>query len=241
MQPYFFPYLGYFQLINCVDTFILYDGVGFIKNGWINRNRLKSTNGHVFYISVPLDKKTSNAHHTIAEVKIAHRQKWRQAMLKSVVSNYKKAPHFEEIFPSIEALFHFKTDSISAFNAKSIASVCELLAIRPPLIPDASLIGEIESSLASLSKPQTTRKYYRIKTLADYFGKTTYINPIGGEKIYERELMKALELELKFIKMKPTSYPQKGTQFISHLSILDVLFEVGIASTKKLLNSYELV
>lgn len=241
MQPYLFPYLGYFQLIHCVDEFIMYDEVGFIKNGWINRNRLLSTNGHIFYLTIPLNKKTASSHHNISEVKIAPEQIWRKPLLKSIENNYKQSLYFDEVFPTVEEIFRFETDSISKFNFFSLESFCKLLSIASPTLLEEALVEEIELDLAKLNIPREEVKYRRIQSIAKFQNSTTYINPIGGLAIYDKAKMKELGLDLSFIKMKPISYPQKGSPFISGLSILDVLFHVGPTGTKELLEAYDLV
>ena len=104
MQPYFLPYIGYFQAIHAVDKYILYDNLTFIKDAWMNRNRLMLSNGAITTFSVPIIAKSSNT--MIADIRIDNSQKWAEKLLKTIFLNYKKAPFFDEIFPIFEKLLY---------------------------------------------------------------------------------------------------------------------------------------
>ena len=108
MQPYFFPYIGNFQLINAVDKFILYDNLNYIKEGWMNKNRILKKNKEPMYIIVPLEKKSS--YKKCNQIKISKTGPWKKKMAKTVYYNYKSAPYFDKIFPIIESIINFDTD-----------------------------------------------------------------------------------------------------------------------------------
>ena len=142
MQPYFFPYIGYFQLINAVDKFVFYDNCQYIKGGWINRNRLLQCGGEDFYITVPLKKHSYTI--LISQVEIYNGVDWRRKILLSMRQNYKRAPFYGEIYPIIENLFSHSYDSISILNSDTITAVCKLLDITTELI--SSFREEINTS-----------------------------------------------------------------------------------------------
>ncbi|MDR6194877.1 WbqC family protein [Siphonobacter sp. SORGH_AS_0500] len=102
MQPYLFPYIGYFQLLNAVDKFVIYDDVAFINRGWINRNSILN-NGKAQLFTVPLKEASQNK--LIHEISIDTDQKWRDKLLKTIQQNYKKAPHFAAVFPNSGSRF----------------------------------------------------------------------------------------------------------------------------------------
>lgn len=241
MQPYFFPYLGYFQLINSVDDFVLYDQVAYIKNGWINRNRLVSTNSHVFYITVPLSKKRRSTNYNISEVMISNEKKYRSSIMKSIEHNYHKTPYFKELRNWVKEILHFETESISKFNLNSLNSICSLLEIKPPIILSAETIRTIEAELQEMNLPRNEIKYERIRLIANLFKSKVYINPIGGIEIYEREKMEKFGLKSYFLKMNPLIYRNKSSSFVPNLSTLDVLFNIGPEATKGLLREYDLM
>src|SRR5690554_3981859 len=124
MQPYFFPYIGYFQLIKAVDKFIFYDDVNFIKNGWINRNRIL-VNKNANYLTVHL--RDASPFKLINEIGLIDN---RPKLSKTIAMAYKKAPYFDAVFPVIEACMNYDTDNISELAIKSILEVSKYLDLN---------------------------------------------------------------------------------------------------------------
>ena len=105
MQPYFFPYIGYFQLINLVDVFVVYDDVNYIKKGWINRNNIL-INKKSFLFSLPLQNMSQNK--LINEIFLVEDTNWRISLLNTIQITYKNAPYFDEVYSLIEEIISYK-------------------------------------------------------------------------------------------------------------------------------------
>lgn len=248
MQPYFFPYIGYFQLINEVDEFIIYDEVNFIKKGWINKNNIL-INGKSYSIRVPLREKSSFK--KISEVEIQDNDNWRKKMLLDLYVNYKRAKYFNDVYPILEKVINYPTIKISELNFQSIKSVCNYLGIKTKISNDISRFSDLEYKLSSDSINEKLfpniklnyfeRKVIRILEICRIKDGTTYINPIGGTCLYEKEDFLANGVELKFVKTKEIFYQQFDNDFAAFLSIIDVLMFNSIDEVNELLGKYELI
>ena len=114
MQPYFFPYIGYWQLINSVDIFVLFDDSQYKRHGWINRNRILKPDGNWQYILIPLQK--HSLREPIKHVYIAPNCGWEKTIIAQLSHYKKKAHYFDEINPMI-------IETISSINEVSIAKI----------------------------------------------------------------------------------------------------------------------
>ena len=231
MQPYFFPYIGYFQLINAVDKFILYDDVTFIKQGWINRNYILA-NKQKQLISLPLSKSSSNK--LISETFINKREikRWYKKFLLSIEQQYKKSPNYKEVFGLIISIFEYinQTETISAFNKLSIERINEYLEIRT----------EIENSSGKYNNENLSGQD-RIIDICKKENATIYINAIGGTELYDKEKFKNSNINLYFLKPKYISYKQQNNEFIPWLSIIDVMMFNSLDKIQEILTKYELI
>ncbi|WP_420148300.1 WbqC family protein [Spirosoma sp.] len=232
MQPYFLPYIGYLQLMNAVDTFVLYDDVAFINRGWINRNKLL-INGQEHMFTVPLKDASQNKR--INEVHLADDPKWRSKLLKTIEQGYRKAPYYLTVMPLTEKIVNFTTDSIADLIHFSLAELKQYLDLSTQLIKSSSVYNNAEL------KAQT-----RILDICRQEKATRYINPIGGIELYDKSVFAEAGIELNFIKSKRVEYPQgnRGTgahEFVPWLSIIDVLMFNDVTAVKTMLNEYELV
>ena len=210
MQPYLFPYIGYFQLIKNVDEFIIYDNIQFTKKGWINRNRIL-VNGKDSYLTLPLKKDSDYL--DINERFLADGwQIERKRMLNRLLESYRRAPFFNEVFPLLESALMYQDKQLFNFIMNSLRLTCEYLAIKTPFIISSQL--SIDHDLKSSEK---------VLALCKARNTTIYINPIGGMELYKKEEFKNKGVELKFIKSNPIIYPQFNNEFIPNLSIIDVM------------------
>lgn len=229
MQPYLFPYIGYFQLINAVDKFVIYDDVQFIKGGWINRNRLL-INGKdsLFTVKIKKDDFRLNINDRFL---VDNYEYEKSKILKSIELAYSKAPYFNIIFRVISDIFSYKEKNLSKFITNSIVVICKFLDINTEII------------VSSLLKKDTSLKSQdKVIHINKILGTNTYINSIGGVELYSREVFKENGLYLYFIKTNDIIYNQfDKNNFISNLSIIDVLMFNSKKEVKKLLNEYELV
>jgi len=227
MQPYFMPYIGYFQLIKAVDKFIIYDDVNYINRGWINRNRIL-LNKSPFMLTLPLIKASQNK--LINEIDINNLNNWRVKQLKSIALAYKKAPYFNSVFPLIEDNFNCEIENLSEFVTYSLKSICNFLEIGT----------EIISTSTSYRNKQLGGQQ-RILDICLQEGVSTYINPIGGVELYDKELFSRNNVELKFIRSNPIEYKQFKGVYEPWLSIIDVLMFNSLSQVNDLLTEYRLI
>jgi hypothetical protein len=227
MQPYFFPYIGYFQLINAVDKFVIYDDVNYINKGWINRNNLL-INAESSLFTVPLSNASQNR--KINEIALAEDKIWKAKLLKKISFSYAKAPFFGLVFSLIEQVILFDTTQISILNTEALKKICSYLHIHTEFVESSAVYGN-----ASLKGQD------RILDVCKWEKATHYFNPIGGMELYDRVLFAQNDIELKFVQSKSVEYPQFGHSFVPWLSIIDVIMFNSIEDVNRLLNSYKLI
>lgn len=224
-QPYFLPYLGYFQLINAVEKFLLLDNFQYEKGGWINRNRIMR-DGKVHYITIPLHH--TSPHRLIKELNLLTTP---YHLTRSIESAYRKTEQFNKVYPLIEAMLNYPDRRLNYFLLNSLQIVCDYLGISTPLI------------LNSERKDETSLKgEERVIHLCKSMGADTYINAFGGQELYSKERFAQEGIELRFIKPQLTPYKQLRTQeFVPALSILDVMMNVPKDEIHDMLDCYTLI
>lgn len=227
MQPYFFPYLGYYQLLNAVDKFILYDDVNYIKGGWVNRNNILVNNQPCLF-TIPVQGASSNK--LINAIELLEDDIWRKRFLKTLEMAYKKAPFFPNVFELISSLLLSKKTLIIDLIEESLQSVAEYLGITT----------EIVRSSANYSN-QFLKGQDRILDICVNEKTTDYINAIGGQELYSKAIFQEHHIELKFIKTKPVYYNQHTKEFVPWLSFIDIMMYNSPNEIKALLNEYDLV
>lgn len=228
MQPYFLPYIGYFQLMNAVDEFIVYDNIEFTKKGWISRNRIL-VNGCDAFISLPLKKDSDFL--DIKERFLADTWESEKAkLLNKITESYRKAPFFKIAFDVISQCIKFEERNLFNFIFNSLYLLNLYLEINTTLVISSSV--SIDHSLKATKKVIALCKAKN----ADY-----YINPIGGVELYNREEFKTENIDLNFLKSDNIIYPQFNNDFIPGLSIVDVMMFNPKEKIKEYLNSYSLI
>jgi len=227
MQPYFLPYIGYMQLMNAVDAFVLYDDVAFINRGWINRNRIL-VNGKDFLFTIPL--KDASQNRPIREIALGDDPKWRGKLLKTFEQSYRKAPYYGTVFPMLEKMVNCDVQTVAELIQVSLEQLNAYLELPTRLIPSSTQYqnGELKGQ-------------DRILDICRQEGATRYINPIGGQELYDRNRFTQEGIELYFIQSQRVEYPQFGQPFVPWLSIADVLMFNDKTRVKELLNAYELI
>lgn len=228
MQPYFFPYLGYFQLINSVDLFVMYDNVEFSKNSWINRNRILN-NFKDDYITLPV-KKGSNVL-KINERIIADTWEKEKIKLKNKIKNtYIKAPYYTQVFTLFQKSIEYKDLNLCNFINNTIQNICTYLHINTKIILASKL--NINHSLKGQNK---------VIEICKTLNSSMYINSIGGIDLYQKDIFLKENMQLFFLKTNSTAYNQFNNMHVPYLSIIDVLMFNDISTIQTMLNQYELL
>ena len=226
MQPYFVPYLGYWQLLNSVDRFVIYDDVAYTQ-GWINRNRIL-INHKASYISVPLSRKTLNRR--IRDILIYESPVWQRKMVKSIRNAYSRAPYFHDVYSVIEGIINYRSQSLSEFLINSIMTLTSFMKLQTKLIPTSSIYHN-----------DYLKGQERVIDICKQEKASIYINAIGGRKLYDIDCFRRNNIDIYFIKMKSIQYKQRFPGFISNLSIVDMLMEIGPDGVKQNLENYILI
>jgi hypothetical protein len=241
MQAYFFPYIGYFQLINQVDQFILYEHVTFRKDSWIYRNRILAKNAaEPFFLVVPVQSKSSNK--KISETLLNSDGAWKPRLLKTIYFCYKKARFFDETFPVVEKLIRTPSQSLQEYNAASLSGICTHLGLRTTIVSDNRRFLAMERELDEIYRDSTTRpahlpekKTLRIVNICRQEGASTYFNPINGVGLYQKAEFRKYGIDLQFLERGNLIYQQFREEFTPDLSIIDVLMHAGREQTIELL------
>jgi hypothetical protein len=228
MQPYFLPYIGYFQLVNSVDEFIVYDNIQYTKKGWINRNRILD-NGSDRLFTIPI-KKDSDYLDVVDRRLSESWDKDRKKLINSLYTLYHKAPYFNESFSIIEECLLDDEDNLFIFILNSLNKVNNYLEINTPIIISSNI--SVDHSLKAQDK---------VIAICKAREATTYINAIGGVDLYSKATFEANNLQLNFIKSHQITYQQFDGAFVPWLSIVDVMMFNSKEIIKDYLNSYTLV
>lgn len=228
MQPYLFPYVGYFQLVYDVDNFVFFDDVNYIKRGWINRNQIL-INGQSNFFSVPVVKASQNK--LIFQTEINLDKKWIKKFYSTLEFNYGKAPFFDETFKLIKNILFKEHKTISDLASFSIEEVSKYL----------ELSTVFEKSSISYKETKGMEKADRLIEITKKSGAKKYINLSGGKALYEKEYFLKKGIELYFIENKITPYKQYKNYFVRGLSIIDVLMFNPKDDVIKMLKNYKLV
>jgi len=229
MQPYFMPYIGYFQLINAVDKFVFYDDVTFIKQGWINRNQIL-INNQASLFSIPLSNASS--HVLIKDVLVAEKayDKWKKSFLNSILFSYKKAKNYQAISDLIYFILEQQPKTISELAIKSVIEVSRYLGIKT----------DFEVSSEKYQNTQLSGQQ-RVLDICENENARTYINPIGGVELYSKNVFLQHGIELFFIQDNKSVYNQFSEDFVPFLSIIDVMMFNDIEEIQEQLKKFHLV
>lgn len=226
MQPYFLPYIGYFQLINSVDTFVIYDNIQYTKKGWINRNRyLLNGKDAIFTIPIKKDSDYLNVNQRVLSDDFSPIK-----LLNQIKAAYSKAPYYSEVYPKIEEIFKCEEKNLFQYIYKSINIISEYLNIKTNIIISSSL--NIDHSLKGQNKVLAICKCLNAKN---------YLNSIGGVELYSKSIFAENNIKLNFIKSQAIEYKQFSHNFVPWLSILDVMMFNEVEDIKKYLECYEVV
>lgn len=227
MQPYFVPYIGYWQLMNAVDKYVIYDDVNYIKGGWINRNRIL-VDGQPHYFNLPVLGASSNK--KINEIQVNNEEVLIKRNLRCIEAAYKKAPFFLDGFPLVEQILRCQEKNVASYIKKSFEIICSYLNIKTELIMSSDL-----------NKDNKLKGQDKVLSICSLLKATEYYNAIGGQELYSFEDFKEKGIELKFLKTDNIVYHQYGNLFQSNLSIIDVIMFNQKEKINEMLMQYELI
>jgi len=225
MQPYFLPYIGYWQLLNAVDKYIVYDNIEYSK-GWINRNRFLQ-NGKAAFFTIPLAK--GSDYLDIRDRKVSQTFD-KPKMLRRFTNAYCKAPNYKKVFPLLEKIINYQTDNLFVFVFKSIIEICEYLGIDHSKIIISSTIP-IDHTLKSEEK---------VLAFTKALNASEYLNAIGGVDLYNKTRFLDQRIQLSFLETIPIQYKQFNHKFVPSLSIIDVMMFNSVERIREMLKEYEL-
>jgi hypothetical protein len=209
MQPYFLPYIGYFQLLAAVDRFVVLDDVNLIRRGWVNRNRLL-LDGAAHTFTVPLRGASQNR--LICEMELDDGQDWREKLLRTFRHAYGKAPCYEQVQPLLERVVGYPSKRLDEYLLHSIREIASYLSLSTEIVGSSSIYGNAE-----------LKGQGRILDICRQEGADVYINPIGGVDLYDPDSFRARGMELRFLRSGPLAYAQGKGEHVPWLSIIDVL------------------
>lgn len=228
MQPYLFPYISYFQLIQAADVFSFHDDVNYIKGGWINRNRI-IRDGESKWLTVPLIKSSQNK--LINEIAFDPRHKDYQKLIRTIEHAYRQAPYFSQVYPLLETILGTPTQNIAMLAQKSVTEICAYLEIK----------SNFKTSSVDFSESQGLEKSERLIEMCKKVGANHYINAINGVSLYDKKYFEQNGVKLNFLQTQPIEYKQFDNGFMKGQSIIDVLMFNDVPTIQEFLGKYILI
>lgn len=227
MQPYFFPYIGYFSLINYVDKFIFFDTPQYISHGWVNRNRILRQNGTPGYITVPIQKASQKT--AINKILVANNIDWKNKIYGQLTVYKKRAPYYEEVMSFLHSILDEEYYNLSDLNIKSIKAVCSHLKIEKKF----DVFSQMKIDIPCVKEPDEWALY-----ITKSVNGSVYVNPPGGQTFFNKEKYKIQNIRLEFLQSSLPQYIQRIGNFESGLSIIDVMMFCGNREIKDMLEDY---
>lgn len=226
MQPYFFPYIGYWQLLNLVDTYVIYDDVNYIKRGWINRNQIL-LNGKEKRINLHIRDASQNR--LICDTELAQTEEDNRKLLETITQAYHKAPYFCQTFEVINRILEYPEKNLAKYLTNQIYEMCEYFDIHTKIVLSSVV-----------NKNNSLKGEEKIISICKELEGDCYINAIGGKGLYHPKNFRAEGMQLQFLKTGEVHYNQASERFIPSLSIIDVMMYNKVDDVKKLLEIYTL-
>lgn len=220
MQPYFLPYIGYFQLIDSVDKFILYDDIQYTKRGWINRNKFNTPNGE-WKFSIAVESHSEKA--KISEIRIA--KEYEPAKIIARAKNdFGKSDSFQkEAMTLVSKVLQNEERNLFNYISNSVIEISNFLEIPKDRFIVSSELGDFSMQKGS----------DKVISICNVLGAKKYINPVSGAHLYSKEIFNSHGISLNFLSPKlvhtghnayPVSIAQelltrKKSEIVDHLSV----------------------
>lgn len=227
MQPYLFPYIGFFQLMSSCDLFVIYDDVQYIKGGWINRNKIL-IDGEPQWITLPVAN--ADFHLPINQRDYLLNDRLVPRFRRRIVGAYASAPYFDKVMPVIDEILRLDDSNVARFNTHQLRKLASYIGIEPKI--------QISSSI---DKVDGLTGQGRVIDLCKKLGAQIYVNPIGGVELYQPERFRERGIELRFLKSAASGYQQFNDNPIGSLSIIDVLMFNDLNTIKVMLSQCSLI
>ena len=225
MQPYFFPYIGYFQLMQTADMFVFHDDVQYIKGGWINRNRILMNN-RADWLTMPV--KSASNYLPISQRYYAIEPDTIEKMKRRLAASYAKSCAFNRVAQTIFELLDFPNTNVASFNCSSLKAIARKLGIMCRFARSS----ELDDSVALKGQD-------KVIGLCRRFGADRYINPVGGAELYDPAAFAEAGITLSFLQ---TAVPPTSTESgLQHLSVIDGLMLHDFDGYSHLLPEYTLL
>ncbi|WP_373265178.1 WbqC family protein [Hungatella hathewayi] len=229
MQPYFFPYLGYFAIIEHTDKFIFFDTPQYIHHGWVNRNRILNSSGGPSYVIVPIRK--AGRETPINKIEIDNSQDWKSSLWGKLTVYKKKAPNYTRVMEMLHAILDKRYDNLAALNINSTVEVCSYLGIKNKF----EVFSEMNLKLPLVLEPDEWALY-----TTEASGYTTYVNPPGGIAFFNREKFAEKNIGLEFLELELKPYVQRTGHFEKGLSVIDVMMFCSEKEITDMLHSFKM-
>lgn len=228
MQPYLFPYIGYWQLINAVDKFVILDDVNYIVRGYINRNSIL-LNGKPYKFTIPVKHASQNK--LIMETKLSFDKKEKDRFISTIYNAYRKAPYYEKIERLLKDIIYYDEEDLTNYIYHSLKVIAEYLGISTEILFSSKI-----------EKDNSLKAQDRIIGICKKIGVDMYINPCGGRSLYQQETFQREGIQLFFLDTKTDEiiYSQGNESFVGNLSIIDVMMFNDDNKIKIFLKEYEL-
>lgn len=230
MQPYFFPYIGYYALINYVDQFVFFDTPQYIRKGWINRNRILKSNGSSDYITVPVEKCSRET--AIKDVAINQNILWKEKIYGQLTVYKRKAPYYNAVIELIREVFGGEEQKIAELSIKSVVTTCEYIGIETPF----DVFSKMNIQIGNVEEPDEWAL-----EITKAMGYHTYVNPPGGMNFFNRKKYEQAGIELQFLEAELKQYNQRIGRFEPGLSIVDIMMFLETSEIRQLLNCYKII
>lgn len=227
MQPYFFPYIGYWQLLNMVDEYVVYDDVNYIKRGWINRNNIL-LNGAAKMINLHIRDASQNR--LIKDTQVSQTKDDTRKLLATIKQAYHGAPYFGQVYRMLEESLQCESICLSDYLAYQLRAVCDYLGIHTKLLLSSNI-----------KKDNSLKGEEKIIAICRSRKAGCYVNAIGGMQLYKQENFEKAGLKLQFLKTDDIAYRQYTDDFVSNLSIIDVMMFNSVEQITGLLQKYTLI
>ncbi|RJR15163.1 MAG: hypothetical protein C4581_12625 [Nitrospiraceae bacterium] len=227
MQPYFYPYLGYFDLINYSDKWVVFDTVQYIRHGWMNRNRIVNPNGGWQYIIAPLKKHSRNT--LIKDIEVMDDPGWHSRILGQI-QHYRKAPYFTEVYRLMEECLEIRESSLSRLNVAILCNVCRYLDISFKY----EFYSEMDLKIGQIEGPAD----WALR-ISEAMGAGEYVNPPGARNMFDEAKFQELGMKLTIRELPVFVYECGGFEFVPGLSIIDVLMWNSPEQIKNYLDFHE--